>query len=379
MKTILAFCLILAGFTKLYSQDDSPNISPNDKVFTIVQQQPKFPGDINRWLLDHINYPQQAKMDNIQGTVYVSFIVEEDGSVSNVKVLRGVDNNLDNEALRVVNMMPRWTPGMQNGHMVRVQYNLPIRFTLRTGNDNINITPIKDNNEVYDNPQMQPRFPGDVNVYLARNIVYPSDARRNNIQGTVYVSFIVEKNGSVSNPIIFKGVDGGDALNKEALRVVSMMPNWTPGMQNGQMVRTKYMLPVQFELNGGVSQPEKSNSNYGGTQSVADPDGKTIQVDQKPEFHGNLLSYLAANLHYPEQSRANKIEGTVYTSFVVGTDGIVSDAKIEKSGGSREDMEKEAIRLIYAMPNWKPAMLNGQPIAVRLYLAIPFFIDMNEE
>ncbi|HTA27483.1 MAG TPA: energy transducer TonB, partial [Bacteroidia bacterium] len=220
---------------------------------------------------------------------------------------------------------------------------------------------------------------GDVNNYLARNLVYPSDARKSNIQGTVYISFIVEKNGSVSNAIVFKGVDGGEALNKEALRIISMMPDWTPGMQNGQMVRTKYMLAVQFELNGSASQPEKNNTNYKGTQSVADPDGNTIQVDQKPEFHGNLLSFLAANMHYPEQAKARKVEGSVSTSFVVGTDGTVSSAKVEKINTGREDLEKEAIRLINAMPAWKPAMLNGQPIAVRLYLAIPFFIDMNEE
>ncbi|HTA26410.1 MAG TPA: energy transducer TonB, partial [Bacteroidia bacterium] len=160
MKRIVFLLVALLGYVNLYSQDDSPNVSPNDKVFTIVQQQPKFPGDINKWLVDNIQYPQQAKMDNVQGTVYISFIVEEDGSVSNVKVLRGVDSYLDNEGVRVVSMMPKWSPGMQNNQAVRVQYNLPIRFTLRNGNDNIIITPIKDNNEIYDNPQMQPKFPG---------------------------------------------------------------------------------------------------------------------------------------------------------------------------------------------------------------------------
>lgn len=102
-----------------------------DKVFMIVQQQPKFPGDINKWLSDHIDYPEQAKDANIQGTVFVSFIVEKDGGVSGVKILRGVNSYLDNEALRVITKMPKWSPGQQNGHSVRVQYNVPIRFVLR--------------------------------------------------------------------------------------------------------------------------------------------------------------------------------------------------------------------------------------------------------
>ncbi len=102
-----------------------------DKIFTIVQQQPKFPGDINKWLYDHMEYPEQAKDANIQGTVFMSFVVERDGSVTAIKVLRGVNNYLDNEAKRVINEMPKWSPGQQNGHAVRVQYMVPIHFILR--------------------------------------------------------------------------------------------------------------------------------------------------------------------------------------------------------------------------------------------------------
>jgi periplasmic protein TonB len=102
-----------------------------DKVFTIVQQMPKFPGDINKYLADHIEYPEQAKDANIQGTVFISFVVEKDGSVTAIKVLRGVNNYLDNEAKRVINGMPKWSPGEQNGHSVRVQYMVPIHFILR--------------------------------------------------------------------------------------------------------------------------------------------------------------------------------------------------------------------------------------------------------
>jgi periplasmic protein TonB len=102
-----------------------------NKVFTIVQQKPAFPGDINKYLADHIEYPEQAKDANIQGTVYVSFIVERDGSVTQVSILRGVNNYLNDEAKRVISTMPKWSPGQQNGHAVRVQYMVPIHFILR--------------------------------------------------------------------------------------------------------------------------------------------------------------------------------------------------------------------------------------------------------
>ena len=105
----------------------------SNKIFTIVKQMPKFNGNLQQYLSDHIQYPEMEKEAGITGTVYVTFVVEKDGSITNVKVLRGVSGgaDLDAEAVRVIKAMPKWSVGMQNGHPVRVQFNLPIRFELR--------------------------------------------------------------------------------------------------------------------------------------------------------------------------------------------------------------------------------------------------------
>ena len=133
MKTLLAFCLILVGIAPLYSQELGGD--DDNKVFMIVQTPPKFPGDVNKYLCDSINYPNDAEKNNAQGTVYVSFVVEKDGSVSTVKILRGSNNaSLDKEAVRVVTAMPKWTAGQQNGHTVRVLYTVPICFVLSGNN-----------------------------------------------------------------------------------------------------------------------------------------------------------------------------------------------------------------------------------------------------
>jgi len=103
------------------------------KVFTIVEQMPTFPGGeaaLLKWLGDHIKYPVIAEENGIQGRVVVTFVVERDGSVSDVKVVRSVDPSLDKEAIRVVRSMPKWIPGKQNGSSVRVQYTLPVMFRL---------------------------------------------------------------------------------------------------------------------------------------------------------------------------------------------------------------------------------------------------------
>lgn len=103
-------------------------------VFTIVEEMPSFPGgDIerNKFLAQSIVYPRQASENGIQGTVYVSFIVNTDGKIEDVKILRGIGGGCDEEALRVVKHMPRWKPGMQDGKKVRFLYTMPVHFKLQ--------------------------------------------------------------------------------------------------------------------------------------------------------------------------------------------------------------------------------------------------------
>ena len=115
------------------SSDQEPQ---EDQVFTVVEKMPEYPGGNDarvKFLVENVKYPEEARKNGISGTVYVSFVVEKDGEITNVKILRGVDELLDNEALRVVKMMPAYEPGMQRGKPVRVQFTLPIQFNLDSG------------------------------------------------------------------------------------------------------------------------------------------------------------------------------------------------------------------------------------------------------
>ena len=99
-----------------------------------MEQPPSFPGGnaaLMSWLSSNIHYPPVAEENGIQGRVVVSFVVEPDGSITNVQVVRGVDPSLDKEAVRVTKAMPKWQPGKQNGQAVRVKYNLPVTFKLQ--------------------------------------------------------------------------------------------------------------------------------------------------------------------------------------------------------------------------------------------------------
>lgn len=104
------------------------------QIFTIVENQPEFPGGMEalyKYLAQNIKYPQLARDNNITGKVYVTFVVEKDGSIANPKVLRDIGGGCGAEAIRVVKSMPKWTPGKQRGKAVRVQFNLPVNFNLR--------------------------------------------------------------------------------------------------------------------------------------------------------------------------------------------------------------------------------------------------------
>lgn len=103
-------------------------------IFTVVEQQSSFPGGndaLNRYLAENIKYPAQAKETGTSGKVYVTFVVERDGSITDIKVLRDIGSGCGEEAIRVVKNMPKWKPAKQRGKAVRQQFNLPINFVLQ--------------------------------------------------------------------------------------------------------------------------------------------------------------------------------------------------------------------------------------------------------
>jgi len=106
----------------------------DDQIYTTVDQMPEFPGGPNalmKFLGENIKYPVDAHENGISGTVIIQYIVNKSGDISNISLLRGISNSCDNEALRVVKLMPKWIPGKQKGKDVNVKYTLPVKFALR--------------------------------------------------------------------------------------------------------------------------------------------------------------------------------------------------------------------------------------------------------
>ncbi|KXT54715.1 M56 family metallopeptidase [Bacteroides intestinalis] len=247
-----------------------PSNDPNNPVFEVVEIMPEFPdggmSGLMQFLSKNIQYPINAQKNHTQGRVTVQFVVNKDGSISEPKIIRGVDPDLDGEAIRVISLMPKWKPGMQKGQPVRVKYTVPVMFRLSDDGQKEEYKPIPKIDEtvvvgyaskqapaeedpIFEVVENMPEFAGGMGglmQYLSKNIKYPVEAQKAGIQGRVIMQVIIDKNGNVTNPKVTQPVD--PLLDTEAIRVTASMPKWKPGTQRGMPVNVKYTFPIVFRL-----------------------------------------------------------------------------------------------------------------------------------
>ncbi|MFD0750863.1 TonB family protein [Mucilaginibacter calamicampi] len=242
---------------------ETDELLADKKVFVSVEQAPSFPGGVSafsKFLEHNVRYPAQSRENNIQGKVYVSFIVEADGSLSDVQAVRGPAEDMKAEAVRVLNSSPKWDPGVQNGQTVRVQYTVPINFTLGD-DDDIPPPGLNEMNKVLSSVEKYPSFPGGLkafNKFLQKNLKYPNEMRLRGLQGKVFVTFVVGTNGQLSD---IKAVRGpSEDFKDEAVRVLSSSPRWVPGIQNGRPVSVQYTVPINFTLSFDETQAAQQNN-----------------------------------------------------------------------------------------------------------------------
>ena len=252
--------------------------TPDNPIFEVVEHMPEFTGGgmpaLMEYLSKNIKYPEAAMKKGIQGRGIVQFVVEKDGSITNVKILRGVDPELDKEAVRVVSAMPKWKPGTQRGEAVRVRFTVPVMFRLTEDKIPVKYAPIENKiNElvvvgyapegttvpeegtIFEVVEQMPEYPGGMPAmmeFISKNIKYPAAAQQAKIQGRVTIQFIVNTEGNIINPRVLRSAD--PLLDAEAIRLTTIMPKWKPGMQRGQAVNVKYTVPIMFRL----QEPEKN-------------------------------------------------------------------------------------------------------------------------
>ena len=238
-------------------------------VYDVVEIQPSPAGGMagwNKYLSENLRYPPNAQRKGIEGTVIVAFVVNTDGTTTDIQILRSVGGGCDEEVIRIVQGSPKWTPGMQRGTPVRTRMRLPLRFMLGgtdTSRDStevsLNAVPLpptdgQDSSQegaalFFDVVDTPPSPVGGFEAWsrhLSENLTYPTSARMKGIQGTVLVSFIVNTDGTIEGIELVQGIGGG--CDEEAIRIIKSSPSWTPGMIKGKAVRTRMKIPIGFRL-----------------------------------------------------------------------------------------------------------------------------------
>jgi TonB family protein len=223
----------------------------SNEVFTLVEQPPTYKGgedSLLRYLSHNTRYPRVAQENGIKGTVYVQFVIDKDGTVKQPKTVGPeLGGGLEEEAIRVVKSMPKWTPGKQSGKNVAVQFNLPIHYTLQ---EDERVSKPSSKEEIFTLVEQPPTFPGGEEAlakYLSKSIRYPRAAQEKNTSGTIIIQYIINNDGTIRD-VKTVGPRKGNGLEEEGIRVVKGMPKWNPGKQNGRAVNVEFNLPIRFTL-----------------------------------------------------------------------------------------------------------------------------------
>lgn len=289
MKNIIIITLLICSFfSTLLAQTNSTN----DSIYFEVDEKPVFPGGeeaLETYIIENNEYHDTIIENGIMRALVVKFLVEKNGSLSNIEILSSINNNYDESAIRLIKKMPKWTPAKYNGKAVRAYYHLTLEYKVEPYSsytetsaalpDAPEITIVDDEveeesveiemigggayvedmpiiesenqeNPVYAIVEEAPEFVGGQKAmykYINENINYPENSKSKGIEGTVFVSFVVEKDGSTSDVKVLRGIN--DELNNEAFRLVKSMPKWKPGKQRGRIVRSQFNLPIKFVIN----------------------------------------------------------------------------------------------------------------------------------
>jgi len=312
----------------LQTNSSSPSVS-NDSVYSFVEKMPEYPGgekEVVKFLSQTMRFPEEAQKKGEHGKVIVQFVISKTGKVENAKVLKGVSPDLDNEALRVIGLLPAWIPGEQNGEKVSVYRIIPILFQ--------NVSP-EDAWEA-----------NEKTLVVIDNVKMPSIFNPTIINYDKFASVVVLK----------------PFPEKEKSKLMS---KYGKQAENGVILVTTNKKEIQFSLSDSVLNTIKNGDSTCKEEAIL------------PEFPGGedkMTTYIADSLQYPFIAQRTKTQGKVMVQFMVDAAGKVSNASIVRSADYY--LNREAIRVINAMPAWTPGTKCGTKIDFYVTVPVIFKLDL---
>lgn len=273
----LLFLLFLAFFQASVLAQQNPPLSKSDKIIKDPDVIPMYTGgsaEMHRFISNTLRYPSDARERNAQGLVVYTFVVEKDGTLSNFNIIHRSDSLLNEEALRILQAMPPWRPARFKGEIVRSESYVPMYFRLNPNARKAASCPqtntqsavekedkqLIENEMVYSIVDTMPSYEAGQEAlgrFIGSQLRYPQDARQEGIQGRILCTFVVGKDGSISNIEVVEGLH--PSLDQEAVRILSIMPKWIPGKNNGENVNVKCLLPIDFTIDEPtIPMPEQT-------------------------------------------------------------------------------------------------------------------------
>jgi TonB family protein len=222
-----------------------------------------------KFIYDQIEYPEVALRSGLEGNTVVQFIVRRSGMVTDINIVRELGLGCGEETKRVIELMTAnnhfWVPGVKDGRPVDVSYTLPIRFAIKK---DTKIKKIEPEDKIHDDPELPARLyisecesiekikdktvcaDNKMMEFIYDNLQYPARSKENKTEGTVEVSFVVRKNGTISDIFVESGVD--NYIDKEAERLLGLLNKenmlWKPAMHEGKLVNSQYVVEIDFYL-----------------------------------------------------------------------------------------------------------------------------------
>jgi len=268
--TYLILLIAITAFSRVSSQ------TPFAEAKRTAEMWPQWPGcdtsmtactktKLDAFIASNLKIPAEAKAQGLGGVVMVEFVIEKNGSIGEVKTLHDPGSGLGTEAVRVVSMMKekkiKWTPAEEKGKRVPFRYMTPVSFNLTkpagvAKKEVVQPTPMP---EVFDVVDVMPMYAGCTNTpgdtvdctfismlrHFQTNLKYPDAAKTVAAQGPVVIEFVIDAQGNVTKPVVREAV--GHGCDEEALRVISMMPKWQPGLLEGKPVAVRMVVPIMFQ------------------------------------------------------------------------------------------------------------------------------------
>ncbi len=372
MKKIIIILLLTCLNILVFAQKGSIQ---EDEIFVKADQEASFPGGIQgfyQFLVDNLKYPRQAQRMGVQGRVYVQFIVKKDGSITDINLVKGIGAGCDEEALRVVKLMPKWIPANQKGEAVRFKLIQQINFVLTDSNEPLLSSYARDTLGYYAEADHFSR-PNDLGVfqfdtsgysftieidtssYIARpeqsftnffNNYWKSiinDHSYHYSDSEINLTFEVLESGELTNFSLGNTIQENDTA---IVRALMNQTNWKPGHFRGIPKSQKISLII-----------------YSYVTQVYD----TVDISAiEPK---NYINFLKENFQHPRAALVGNIECSVEVEFIVEKSGKLSNLRIVKGNGY--GCEEEVLRLFRMMPKWTPALNNEMIVKQKLRRKFP--------